>query len=164
MVKRGFEILACLLPVLGVESLESERAGDQPSEERRERWSEIAWGRRIARARSTRWSTAETRRDHWGRVLATDVKISSICLKELMAMSRVSKMHSRYKKIVTLDCFLRNKPCLPYSVRRCWPPKQLNEEAASISWSLKKRLHLLHHQSGCQVLMLSVVKKKVASL
>jgi len=64
MVKRRFEILACLLPVLGVESLESERAGDQPSEERRERWSEIAWGRRTARAWSTLRSTVETRRDH----------------------------------------------------------------------------------------------------
>jgi len=68
IVKRGFESLACLLPVLGVERLEPERARGQPREERRERWSEIDWGRRTARARSTLWSTAEPRRDHWGRV------------------------------------------------------------------------------------------------
>lgn len=77
-------------PVSGFARIEIPSRGGHPRDAKRDRWSAIVWGRRTAKARSTLWSTAETRRAHSDLVFITDARISSIWLRELMTLRQIS--------------------------------------------------------------------------
>lgn len=89
IVNRGFCTAACFVACES-EKLNVDKVGGHPREVRRPLWSAIAWGRRMANARSTLWSTAEIRRAHCGRVFVMEARTSSASLSALMARRRVS--------------------------------------------------------------------------